>query len=150
MSDDESTQAASDFLTKLEKVAAVAGVIVDRVPGDMLAASFDLGNGRNQVVYINSAGVTLDGRETVAFMSPCLELGFRGLSRKRAIALLQRNSDLVYGAFSLLCIPGEPDHVVVRSTQILDTMQIDEFTSHLHHTAHSADTFELELGRDDF
>jgi hypothetical protein len=146
----------SRVLEKVSQIAAMAEMPVQRHPSEqMLIASFDMGAGRHQLVYIRYVGETPDGHDSISFMSPCMELkkgGWFGgaLTRKRAVDLLRRNAALLFGSFALYTFTGGEQVLVVVSSQIVETMEVEEFRTHLGAVAFVADHYERELGTDVF
>lgn len=141
-------------LRKVADIASLAGFKVGPHPqvANMLVCGFDMGGGRTQTVYIAPCGKLPDGSDVIAFQSPCMALKkglLTGMSRKTALDLLTRNGNLGCGAF---CIEnfGEIDVLCVRSTQIVDTMEVEEFSLHVSAVAVIADEYERENGTDVF
>ncbi len=146
--------ATTEVLRKVNEIAALAGYTVqphDQVE-DMLVCPFDMGGGRSQIVYIHPVGQTPDGMEIISFFSPCaaVKQGFlNGLSKRHAVDLLRRNGMLLGGQFAVVDF-GNIDLLVVRSTQIVDTMEVEEFRMHANLVAMVADDYEREMGTDVF
>ena len=144
---------SSEVFERVQQIAAIAGFKLAPHPDqDLLVAGFDMGSGRSQMVYIAHVGQTPEGKDVVSFMSPCLNVrrGFLGgLSKSRAVNLLRLNSRMLFGFFALHSFPSE-DVLMVCSSQIVDTMEVEEFSSHLEACAHAADEYEKVIGRDDF
>jgi phage FluMu protein Com len=138
---------------KLKKVASLAGCKVQDHPGGrMLAAGFELGGGRRQVVYMSYMGQTPDGKDIVSFMSPALEMKkglLSGVSKKMALDLLKRNPHIPFGSFGIHTMDGM-DLIMVSSNQIVDTMDVEEFDAHIQCVALVADEYEREHGQDNF
>lgn len=138
---------------RVQQVAAIAGYKVGPHPEqDLLVAGFDMGNGRSQMVYIAHVGQTGDGKDVISFMSPCMTVKrglFGGLSKRRAVHLLRLNSQMLFGCFALYTFQNE-DVLMVSSSQIVDTMEVEEFSSHLQACAQLADAYEQKVGQDNF
>ena len=145
---------AVEVLEKVRKISAIADYHAQPHPeDDMLVISFDMGRGRSQMVYVRYIGQTPDGHDSVLFMSPCLELKiglFSGLGRRRAVDLLRRNAQLRFGSFALFAFKGGTDVLMVVSSQIVDTMEVEEFKTHVNCVALVADEYERECGHDNF
>lgn len=141
-------------LEKVTQIATMAGYTVKPIPErNFVAVPFDMGNGRKQVVYIRYIGQTPDEQDVVSFDSPCLEVKkgwLRGLSKDKALDLLKRNANLLFGAFAIEQLEGDHDVLIVCSNQILDTMEVEEFDAHVRAVAVIADEYEKEHGQDVF
>jgi hypothetical protein len=144
---------SAEVLAKVQQVAAMAGLKVVLKPEDpMLITGFDMGQGRSQTVYIRHAGRIPTGQDVICFMSPCLNVKrglFSGLSRRKAVDLLRRNSIMLFGFYALVPMQ-ECDVLMVCSSQIVDTMEIEELSTHVRACAMFADGYEREHGRDEF
>ncbi len=145
---------ATDITQKIEEIGTMAGYKLARHPQlpDMLVCPFDMGNGRSQSVYIMPSGQTPAGEDLACFMSPCqaLKKGLLGsMSKNQAVDLLKRNAGLVTGCFAIESM-GDTDMLVVRSTQIVPTMEIEEFKFQVNLVALIADEYEREHGNDVF
>lgn len=144
---------ADQILDQLKQIGSMAGYELQmHENGDMLVTPFDMDNGRKQLVYLRYAGRTPNDKDVVAFMSPCLEIkkGFmRGLGGGRAVDLLRRNAQLLFGHFALFDF-GDVEILMSSSYQILETMEIEEFEAHLNCVALAADSYEQEHGLDQF
>ncbi len=151
------TQGVGKVLDQVVELAAMADITMGRHPEDdeTLVAGFELGNGRRQSVFVRYVGQSEDGSHCVSFMSPCMSRRRRRLSigdsfgGRRAIDLLRRNAALPFGNFALQRFEDE-DVLVVQSSQIVETMEIEELRAHVLHVALIADAYEMEHGRDDF
>jgi hypothetical protein len=146
--------AVSDAVRKIEDIAALAGCAVQRHENNsnLLLCRTILSSGRMQLVYLHPAGQTMDGREVVCFVSPCLPLKngiLNRIQRRDLLDLLEQNGQLLMGHFAIQKF-GDVDALVVRSTQILDTMEIEEFKAHLNFVACIADQYERAHGNDVF
>lgn len=149
-----STSTNTNVMQKVEQIATMAGYKVQQHPQmpDMIVCPFDMGNGRSQVVYLHPCGQSFEGQDVICFMSPCMSVKkglLKGLSKKVASNLLQRNSCLKTGAFAIVNFDNI-DLLVVRSTQIVDTMEVEEFRMHVNACAVIADEYEREHGTDVF
>jgi len=145
---------ATDVSRKVEEIGTMAGFKLGRhqqIP-EMIVCPFDMGQGRSQTVYITPVGQTPAGEDLVCFMSPCqtVKKGLLGsMPKNQAVDLLRRNSQLITGSFAIQQF-GDTDILVVRSTQIVDTMEIEEFKFHANFVAIIADEYEREHGTDVF
>ncbi|MHC4390843.1 MAG: type III secretion system chaperone family protein [Planctomycetota bacterium] len=152
MSDTKSEESESpDVLARVEAVGAEAGLTGQRT-GDLLMYGFELPGGRRQTLAIRKFAQTDDGMNIISFISPCERLGsgfFSGMSKKTALELLRLNSQLPNGAFCLSTIGGT-EHLCVRATQILETMEVEEFEAHCMAVASLADIWEMRIGKDEF
>ncbi len=63
--------------------------------------------------------------------------------------LLRYNTELPFGHFCIMQL-GNAETVCVRATQILETMEVQEFEANCVSVAHVADAWEKRLGRDEF
>lgn len=142
-------------LDQVAQTAAMADLKLDehpQLPG-MLVGGFDLGGGRSQHVYIAYHGRTPDGEDVIMIMSPCqrVKRGLTGSGLPRGLAneLLRRNGRHIFGSFALIPV-GKEESLMVVSTQIVQTMEIEELKAHLGFVTFTADAYEAERGRDDF
>lgn len=153
MNDAEAKKKTTEVLEKVKQIGNMAGYELHlHDDGDMLVAPFDMGEGRTQAVYIRHAGSTPADQDVVAFLSPCLELkkGFmKGMGKSQALDILRRNSALLFGQFGLYDF-GNVEVLMSSSCQILETMEVEEFEAHLNCVAMVADSYEIEIGQDDF
>jgi hypothetical protein len=145
---------AINVTQKIEGIANMAGYQLSHHPQipEMLVCDFDMGNGRSQIVYIMPIGQAPDGEELVSFVSPCqrIKKGLLGsMSKNQAVDLLRRNANLIAGCFAVQKV-GDVDILVVRSSQIVDTMEIEEFKFHINLVGAIADEYEREHGTDVF
>ncbi|MHC4696738.1 MAG: type III secretion system chaperone family protein [Planctomycetota bacterium] len=156
MSETAAVSQTAEVLEKVSKVAAEADFILHPHPNaDVLMIKFNMGDGRSQTVYIEYTGQTFDGQDCVTFMSPCKvvkkeKLLSGDLNREQVIALLRRNAKLRFGSFALETFEGLNDVLVVMSSQIVDTMDVEEFKTHVAFVAYAADEYERECGQDVF
>ena len=71
------------------------------------------------------------------------------MSKKRATDLLRRNAGIPFAAFAIIT-SGDTDLLCVRRTQLLETMEVQEFVASCECVAGIADAYEKELGKDEF
>ena len=113
---------------------------------------FHLEDNRSQTVYIEKLEPLADGFDVIRFVSPCLDLS-TGLAKKltkaTAIDFLKRNTDeSMYCSFAF---SERRKAIVVEATQIVKTMDDDEFVTLLKYVALKADAYEREvLGKDNY
>ncbi|MGD2109635.1 MAG: hypothetical protein PVI86_09615 [Phycisphaerae bacterium] len=156
MSQEPTDEHVNKVMEKVSQIATMADMACQKVPDDhMLVLGFDLGGGRRQAVFLRYLGQTPDGHDIVTFMSPCLEvkkMGFLrgGLSRNQAIDLLRRNAMLGFGSFALTSYAQGREVLMVVTTQLVDTMEVEEFRTHVCFVAAAADEYEREHGYDRF
>ena len=143
-----------NVLAHVSQTAGMAGMDVERVPdGSAIAIGFDMGEGRHQIVYIRYVGQTPDMQDVISFDSPCLSVkkgSADELTQEQAVDLLRRNSRLLFGHFALESVGDLEEMLVVGSSQILQTMDMEEFEAHVRSVALTADEYEKELGKDEF
>lgn len=143
----------TEVFDKVKKVAAMAEYHLEEHPnGSLLAVNIGVSEGRTQVVYITYSGQTPDGHDAICFFSPCREFArgmFKGLGKKEAVELLRRNAQLTFGFFALDDFNGNTDVLMVCSNQLVDTMDTEEFETHVAFVAVVADTYEFEHGGGD-
>jgi hypothetical protein len=149
-----SMQTTTQIMQKVEEIGAMAGFQLSHHPSipDMIVIPYNMGNGRTQTVYVHFCGKTPEDQDLICFMSPCQAVKkglLKGLNRDQAIDLLRRNGQLVVGSFAVQDFGGT-DILVVRSTQIVDTMEVEEFRFHANFVAIIADRYEQEKGTDVF
>lgn len=140
-----------NVLRKVEEIAAMADTPCER-RGDTLVATYHFHDGRDQTVYIIECGETANGMHMIGFFSPCQKLehgSLAELSKDRAVELLRRNSSLLMGSYCLRNT-GTSDLLGVRATQILETMEVEEFVACCASVAVIADSYEREMGQDSF
>ncbi|GGD59616.1 hypothetical protein [Lacimicrobium alkaliphilum] len=111
-----------------------------------LSYEMTLDKGRKRKVYIELVKPLIGGSEVIRFISPCQDL--KGSKRKRVLTknkvldLLLRNSrDDMYCSFA---VSDSMEAIVVEATQIVRTMDDDEFELLLNHVATVADEYEHE------
>ena len=147
-------QTATQVMQKVEEIGAMAGFQLSRHPNipEMIVIGYDMGNGRTQTVYVHTCGKTPEDQDLICFMSPCQAVKkglLKGMGKDQAVDLLHRNGQLVVGSFAIADFGGT-DILVVRSTQIVDTMEVEEFRFHANFVAILADRYEQEHGEDVF
>lgn len=142
----------SDALEKVEQIAKMADIKGQR-RDDLLGFMFALGGGRDQLVYVGEFGETHDGMSVICFFSPCEKVGggfFGGLSKAKAMQLLRASANLQFGHFCVMQL-GKDEMVCARATQILETMEVQEFLAHISTVAMAADAWEKNaVGSDQF
>lgn len=140
-----------DVLDQVEQIAAMADIEGHR-RGEAIYYNFGLPGGRSQLIAVTEFAETGDGMHILCFLSPCQRLGsgfFSRMKGKTALELLRLNATLPNGHFCLASLDGE-EHLCVRSTQILETMEVEEFEAHCGAVATLADLWEMRLGKDEF
>lgn len=148
-----SVKSCTDVLSKVEEIAGLAGYKVNRHPsGSLLMISFDMGRGRSQNVFIVPCGTTPDGKNVVSFSSPCMAVKkgmFKGIGKAQALDLLRRNAMLKFGHFAIASA-GDCEGIMACASQIVETMEIEEFEALANTVAIIADEYEREHGQDQF
>jgi len=142
---------ADTILHQVDEVAAAGGIEGKR-QGDMLVYGWDLGGDRDQMVYVTSWGETAGGLHLLCFFSPCERLGkgfLGGISKETAVQLLRLNARLDFGHFCIMRLGGD-ELLCVRATQILQTMDPEEFKQKCANLAQLADGWEEKIGRNEF
>lgn len=114
--------------------------------------TFELEDGRSQTVYIERLKPLADGFDVIRFVSPCLDLSkaiTRTLNRTKAVDFLKRNADeSMYCSFAY---SERRKAIVVEATQLVRTMDDDEFVTLLNYVAKIADEYERDvLGKDNY
>lgn len=140
-----------DVLQNVDQIAKLAG-ITGRQVGDLMSYNFNLGSGRSQAVWVGRFDETPSGLQVICFVSPCQRLGggyLSSMTRAQAIDMLRINAQFSFGHFCLMNI-GEEEMICARTTQILDTMDVEEFKAHCYSVAQMADGWEEKQGRDEF
>ena len=142
-----------DVLEKVAEIATLAG-IKGGVNEEKLRyeAGFDLEDGRSQVVHVRVSGQSMTQAIVVTFLSACLAVktGFlKGLSKDQALELLKRNEKLMFARYGIWDVDGH-DVIVASVDHLLDTLDPQEFHSHMWHVAMAADAYEREHGQDQF
>jgi len=140
----------SDTLEKVEQIAKMADIRGQRRE-NLLGFLFSLQGGRDQLVYVGELGETDEGMTVICFFSPCQRRGsgfLKGLSKGDALNLLRLTAQMPFGHFCIMELGGE-ELVCVRATQILETMEVQEFQSHITNVALAADAWEKKVGGGD-
>lgn len=156
MNEAVATSQSAEVLERVSQVADKADFKLHPHPnGSVLMVKFNMGDGRSQTVYIEHTGKTFDGQDCVTFMSPCKVLKKErilggGLNKNQVMDLLRRNAKLHFGSFALETFEGRNDVLVVMSSQIVETMDVEEFKTHVSFVAYAADEYERECGQDVF
>lgn len=114
--------------------------------------TLDFENGRTQTVFIEKQKPLSDGMDVIRFVSPCLDLAgskAKLLTKAKAVDLLARNSDeITYCSFAY---SERREAIVVQATQIVRTMDDDEFEMLLKFVGAVADEYERDVaGKDNF
>jgi hypothetical protein len=144
----------SNALDKVRSIASLSGVTLDWTDAEHngLLCRCDMGNGRRQTVYMHYQGVSPEGQDIVVFLSPCIKLqpdGRGGWTGLNAADLLRYNSRLNWGSLAVEFVQGQ-EFLIVRETQIVDTMEAEEFRINLGLVAKIADDIENTAGVDFF
>ena len=109
-------------------------------------------NGRTQTVYIEKVKPLPGGMDVIRFVSPCLDLSGarqKTLTKAKAVDLLARNNDEV--TYCSFAYSDRRKAIVVQATQIVRTMDDDEFEMLLKFVGAVADEYESEVvGKDRF
>jgi hypothetical protein len=107
---------------------------------------------RKQKVYVELIKPLAGGSEVIRFISPCQDLS--GSKRQRVLTkdkiidlLLRNNRDDMYSSFA---VSDSMEAIVVYATQMVHTMDDDEFELLLNHVAKVADEYERDLLGKDF
>lgn len=116
-----------------------------------LSYEHTLAEGRTKKVYIELIKSLAGGSEVIRFISSCQDLS--GSKRKRVLTkqkvidlLLRNNRDDMYCTFA---VSDSLEAIVVEATQIVRTMDDDEFVMLLNHVATVADEYERDvIGKD--
>ena len=139
------------ILDKITAIAELAGIGGKR-QADTLVYGWDLGEDRDQMVYVAPFAETAGGLKIICFFSPCERLGkgfLSGISKETAIQLLRLNSQLDFGHFCLMKLGGD-ELLCVRTTHLLETMDAEEFKQNCANVAQLADAWEEKIGRNEF
>lgn len=145
------TTTTTSVTEKIEQIAQMAGLRGQKT-GELMVFGFDLGNGRRQSVFVGSFAEGSDGSTVICFMSACQKFSgglLGGVKKNQAVQMLRINSQLPFGHFCLCNIAGS-EYLCVRTTQLLETMEVREFETHCVAVAQLADAWEQKLGNDNF
>ncbi|MBN1477144.1 hypothetical protein JXA47_10355 [Candidatus Sumerlaeota bacterium] len=138
------------FAPTIEEVAAKAGLRVRVENPRLVICGFDMGEGRMQDVWIRPVGTDAGGNVLCRLSSPALRLESGALLGQRAASgLLRENGQLAQGSWAIECA-DQCDFLVATETQILLTMQPEEFQGIVLALATAADALEQRLGKDFF
>ena len=135
----------------ITNIAESAGIGCKR-QGDTLVFGWDLGEDRDQMVYVAPFAETAGGLKVICFFSPCERLGkgfLGGISKDTAVQLLRLNSQLDFGHFCMMKLGGD-ELLCVRATHLLETMDAEEFKQNCANVAQLADAWEEKIGRNEF
>lgn len=144
-------ETATGTLQKIEEIAAMAGIQCVN-EGKYLVVPFRIGENRRQAVFVNEYATLPDGMHVISFFSPCgkNKPGFlAGMSKAQAIDLLRRNGHSLFGGFVLARVRDE-EYIAFQTTQIIETMEVEEFRDHANAVASLADGYEAQMGQDSF
>ncbi|MDC0174876.1 hypothetical protein OAI54_04725 [Pseudomonadales bacterium] len=141
----------NETLARVMSQAKTAGYELDYdYQNHTLSYNFQMPRDRSQKVYIELIAPLSHGAEVIRFLSPCQDLSRykkKSPAGPKAIEFLTRNgrSDM----YSSFAISETLEAIVVTATQIVRTMQDEEFELLLNHVATVADEYEREvLGKD--
>jgi len=139
------------FADRIERFAKLAGVDIQKAE-DRFSIVLQLRGDRTQTIWIEPGEDLPGGSHIIEFSSICQKMAsglLSGLPKSQAIGLLRLNSRLAIGHYCLIKT-GAEEVLAVRSTQIAETMDFEEFKLHCVTVAQLADTWEEKLGRDEF
>jgi succinyl-CoA synthetase alpha subunit len=71
------------------------------------------------------------------------------MSKTVAVQLLKANAKLDFGHFCTMSLGGD-EMICVRATQILETMEVEEFQQNCLNVARLADAWEEKIGKNEF
>ena len=145
------TIAQNETLARVVSQAKTAGYELDYdYENHRLSYNFIFPDDRSQQVYIELIDPLPSGVKVIRFVSPCQDLSKykkRSPTGPKAIDFLARNGGMdMYSSFA---ISESLEAMVVVATQIVRTMQDEEFELLLNHVASVADQYERDiLGKD--
>lgn len=154
----------SSVLDTIESIASEAGYEGERQRENVnqndtvIFYDLELDDNREQRVIVGELAERDNGHHIIAFISPIKPVDegwFTGLSSQEMRVMLQLNSQFPGGHFCLW-ETGQgvyPDHEVllaIRTTQILETMDTEDFTFEVQQVAELADRGEVKERKDEF
>ena len=140
-----------NLLKRIDHILRSAGIPSEQYEVG-IRCRFQLAGGRQQTVEIEPVTRTPEDNHVISFFSRCELLGkslFDQLSGTQANSLLRLNSTLPIGYFCIKDIDGQR-YLGVRSTQLLETMDLEELRVNLGALAQLADQWEERLDKDEF
>ena len=152
---DESSRTSEDLvLQSVARIISESGLAAthDQKTG-CLAVSPELGDGREQIVYIGRS-VALDsvaGSDVVTIFSPCAALSNAMMQDAEFLLdLLIANGTAGFGRFSVIDTRTDERLLVVMCDQMVETMETEEIHAAIQSVARAADEFEQRRARDDY
>jgi hypothetical protein len=143
-------------LKQLESIAALAGIKgVIHDDAEFFVIGFDMGDGRNQRVFLRPSGWTPDGKTIVTLSSPAKTQSkgwLASFSRDAAIELLRLNEKVFFARYGIQDPgPQSKEMVIVASSDVvLDSLDADEMRAHAYFVAKAADDYEKTTKTDKF
>ena len=141
----------NDFTNKILGYSKELGWNVAINSETQIVLSFDMGEGRDQIVMIFLAG-EIAGQQVIQISSPAAKLEDieDKLNQDFYNELLQLNAQASNYGWAIETIEGEGDYLIASSDQLLSTFDVGELRSSVAAVAYSADTMEAKFGLDKF
>lgn len=142
----------STFADAIEKMCGEIGFNIGRQNDDVATVSFDMGDDRDQTVWITPMGTNPDDELVISITSPALNMSDMPdimLGQKTANNLLRENAQLFTGSWAVEEL-GEDTYLVAVDTQIMSTCDPEELRASILTVAHMADNLEKQMGVDNF
>ena len=141
----------SDFTNKILEYGNELGWQLSVNSETSISISFDMGEGRSQLVLIFLTGEIAE-QPIVQISSPAANLEDIGdkMDQEFMNDLLRLNAQAANYGWAIETIEGEGDYLIAASDQILSTIDVGELRSSVYAVAFAADQMEETFGLDRF
>jgi len=151
LSDDSENPFPNDFTNKILEHSKELGWQLSINSETSIAISFDMGEGRSQLVLIFLTGEIAE-QKIIQVSSPAAKL--EDISDKMdqdfMNELLRLNAQAMNYGWSIETIEDDGDYLIAASDQILSTIDVGELRAAVYAVAYAADTMEDKFGLDRF
>jgi len=151
LSNDSENPFPCDFTNKVLEYSNELGWQISINSEISTSISFDMGEGRSQLVLIFLSGEIAE-QPIIQVSSPAAKL--EDISDKMdqdfMNELLRLNSQTVNYGWAVETIEDDGDYLIAASDQMLNTMDVGELRSAVYAVAHAADEMEEKFGLDRF
>jgi len=151
LSSEEENPFPNDFTNKMLKYAKELDWQLSINSETSISISFDMGEGRSQLVLIFLTGEIAD-QKIIQVSSPAAKLEDIGdkMDQEFMNELLRLNAASVNYGWAIETIEGEGDYLIAASDQILSTIDVGELRAAVYFVAFAADQMEEKFGLDRF